>query len=193
MTRTLTSGVQTAIDSPTYRDVYFVSLHYDEEVERICSAPFSVWFDDDGDAVESEFVGVGALGNISSIEEGSELRAYGITIGLTGVDPAQLAIALNTRYQGRLAKVWLGFLENDYTLIDTPVLVFSGMMDTMPIELSETATINLTIENVMARWENPNPRNQRYTSADQQDVYPGDLFFEFSSSVPARELVWGRS
>lgn len=193
MSRTLSAGVQTAIAASTYRDVYFVALHYDGGIERACTAPFSIWFDDDGDTVTSEFVGVGTLGQISAIEEGSELRAYGITLSLTGVDPAQLSIALNEKYQGRLAKVWLGFLENDYTLIDDPVLVFSGMMDTMPIELGQTATISLTVENVMSRWENPNPRNQRYTSADQQDTYPGDLFFEFSSSVPARELVWGKN
>lgn len=192
MTRTLPSGVAAAVEAPVYRPVYFIRLDYDEGSERACSAPFSIWFDDDGNG-PNEFVGVGALGSVSAIEEGSELRSYGMSASLTGVDPAHVAVALDSRYQGRPAYVWLGFLDAGHVLIDAPVLIFSGMMDTQPIEMGSTAKITVNIENVMARWENPNPENQRYTSADQQSRYPGDLGFEFASVAVAREIVWGRS
>lgn len=193
MSRALTAGVAAAIEASTYRPVYFIRLEYDEGIERACTAPFSIWFDDEGTGTDNEFIGVGALGTISAIEEGSELRAYGMSASLTGVDPAQLAVALDSKYQGRPAYVWLGFLDANHVLIDTPVLVFSGMMDTQPIELGHTGSISVTIENVMARWENPNPENLRYTSADQQSRYPGDLGYEFASVTAAREIVWGRA
>lgn len=193
MTRALSSGVAAAIAAPTYRDVYFIRLEYDEGTERACTAPFSIWFDDEGTGTDNEFLGVGALGTISAIEEGSELRAYGMSASLTGVDSAQLAVALNSKYQGRPAYVWLGFLDEGHRLIDTPVLVFSGMMDTQPIELGDTGNISVTIENVMARWENPNPENLRYTNADQQSRYPGDRGYEWASDAASNEIVWGRA
>lgn len=192
MSRTLSAGVTTAIAAATYRDVYFLAMYGDDWTERACTAPYSIWFDDDGTG-PNEFVGVGSLGKISQTEEGSELRAYGISAELTGVDDAQLAIALNSKYQGRRAKEWIGFLDEGHNLISDPVLIFSGLMDTMPIELGEEAKITLNVENILSRWENPNPRNQRFTSADQQVRYRGDLGLEFASVSTAREVIWGKS
>ncbi|MBF0095480.1 MAG: hypothetical protein HQL34_13175 [Alphaproteobacteria bacterium] len=191
MTRTLSSGVQTAIAAATYRPVFFIRMVFDEGSERACTAPYSIWFDD-GSGL-SEYIGVGALGTFSAIEEGSELRSYGMSASLSGALPEHLSIALNSRYQGRQATVWLGFLDAGHVLIADPIEVFRGIMDTMPIELGQTGSITVTIENALARWENPNPRNQRYTDADQRDIYPGDRAFEFTNSAVAKELVWGRA
>lgn len=193
MSRDLSAGVAAAIAAATYRPVFFVRLEYDEGTERATTAPYSIWFDDEGTGADNEFIGVGALGTISAIEEGSDLRAYGMSASLTGVDPAQLATALDSKYQGRPAYIWLGFLDAGHIIIDEPVLVFSGMMDTQPIELGRTGSIGVTIENVMARWENPNPENLRYTDADQQSRYPGDLGYEFASVTVSREITWGKA
>ena len=193
MTRTLYSGVADAIAAPVYRPVFFVRLEFDEGTERACTAPFSIWFDDDATGTPNEFIGVGTLGTISAIEEGSELRAYGMSATLNGCDPAQLALSLNAKYQGRPASIWLGFLDADHVLIDAPVLVQNMVMDTMPIELGAEGTVTVTMENVLSRWENPNPENLRYTDADQQSRYPGDKGYEFASVTVARELVWGKA
>lgn len=194
MTRTLSAGVASAIAAPVYRPVFFVRLDFDEGTERVCTTPFSIYFDDVGDnPLGYEWVGVGTLGTISAIEEGSELRAYGMSATLNGCDPAQLALSLNAKYQGRPASVWLGFLDADHTLIESPVLVQNMIMDTMPIELGKTGTVTVTMENVLSRWETPNPENLRYTDADQQSRYPGDRGYEFASVTTAREIVWGRA
>jgi len=193
MSRTLSTGVADAIAAPVYRPVFFVRLDFDEGIERACTAPFSIWFDDDGTGTPNEFLGVGTLGTISTLEEGSELRAYGMSATLNGCDPAQLALSLNAKYQGRPASIWLGFLDADHVLIESPVLVQNMVMDTMPIELGKTGTVTVTMENVLARWENPNPENQRYTDADQQSRYPGDRGYEFSALAASREIIWGRA
>lgn len=193
MSRTLSAEVQAAIDAATYYPVLLARFEFDGGTERACTTPYSIWFDDEGTAVPNEFIGTGKLGTVSAIEEGSELRSYGISCTLTGVDPAQLALAVDSQYQGRNATIWLGFLNPDHVLLNSPVEVFRGIMDTMPITLGRTGTIRLNIENVLSRWEKPNPRNQRYTSADQQDLYHGDLFLEFTNAATAKELIWGRS
>lgn len=191
--RSLSTGVAAAIAAPVYRDVYFLSMAFDEGTERACTAPFSIWFDDEGTGIPNEFLGVGLLGRISAIEESSELRSYGITASLSGVDPAQAAIVLSTRCQGRPATVNLGFLDAGHVLIADPTPVFPGEMDTMTLSIGSSAEISLAIENPLSRWENPNPANQRYTDADQQRVYPGDRFYQWASNTVARELIWGRT
>jgi hypothetical protein len=192
MSRTLSSGVAAAIAAPVFRPVFFVRLEFDEGTERACTAPYSIWFDDDGTG-PNEFIGVGALGTISAIEEGSELRAYGMSVTLNGCDPTQLATSLDSKYQGRPAAIYLGFLDADHVLIDAPVLVQNMVMDTMPIELGKEGRVTVTMENVLSRWENPNPENLRYADADQQSRYPGDRGYEFASVTVAREIVWGRA
>jgi hypothetical protein len=192
MTRSLSSGVQSAIAAPTYRPVFFIRMDFDSGSARACTAPFSIWFDDGSNpGTPVEFPGVGAFGSFSAMEEGSELRSYGMSATLTGVDPAQVAIALNTPCQGRDATVWKGFLDGNHVLIASPVQVRGGLMDTMPFEIGQTAAITVNIEDILVRWENPNPRNQRYTDADQRAVYADDRFFEFANSAVSKELLWG--
>lgn len=194
MSRDLSAGVAEAIAAPVYRPVYFVRFEFDEGAVKACTANWSIYFDDDGtNPLGNEFIGVGALGTISTIEEGSELRAYGMSATLNGCDPAQLALSLDSKYQGRPATIWLGFLDEDHVLIEAPCLVQNMVMDTMPIELGKVGTVTVTMENVLSRWEIPNPENLRYTDADQQSRYPGDKGYEFASVTVAREITWGRA
>jgi len=93
-------------------------------------------------------------------------------------------------YQGRAVLIRQGFLDDAYTIITSPVLQFSGLIDQMAITIGQTATITLSAEHKLVRWERPNVR--RYTDADQQKLYPGDLGLQFISQVVEKEILWGR-
>lgn len=90
-------------------------------------------------------------------------------------------VVLTEEYQGRRAKVWMGFLDpTTHALIGT-LLLASGRADNATIVFGETATIDIAIQDPAARWESA-PIG-RYTDADQQSRHPGDSFCAYVSSI----------
>ena len=135
------------------------------------------------------WLGVGRVGSIDPIGEGMTLEARGLRFSITGVDPANIALALGQQYQGRSCKVWFAPLNDDYSVVADPYLIFSGRMDTMDIELGTTATITISAESRLADWDRP--RVRRYNSADQAITDPTDLGFEFVPQMVEKNLRWG--
>lgn len=137
-----------------------------------------------------EWIGLGNLGSIEAVQEGASLQMYGCGLTLTGIPPEYISLALDEDYQGRACTIWLAPLSTDYQILADPAIVFRGRMDTMDIELGETATITVTAESRLADWERP--RVRRYNDEDQQSVHPGDRGMEFVQQMVSRELIWGR-
>jgi len=188
MTRALTAGVQTAATSEVARPFLAVELDFSSGFTRANSTDRLLSFDT-GSGVQN-FLGTGNLGRVGPAQEGTELQPYSLTLALSGVNPAHLSIALGEHYQGRAAKIWLGFLDANHAVIADPVLLFHGRMDDMPIILGETAEVAVNVESRLADWERP--RISRYTDAEQQQLFPGDRGLEFVSATVEKELVWGR-
>lgn len=132
------------------------------------------------------YVGTGALGRISQVKEGIELRPYTCNVSLSGIDPALLSIALSQRYLNRRANVWLAAINEDNSLVSDPVMLFSGTMDAMKISLGETATITVPIQSALADWDRP--RQRRYNHADQTQRYPEDRGFEYIEDIVNRPI-----
>lgn len=190
MTRDIDASVVAASQDEVYRDVVLVRLAYDSGDVLVCSTPFDLDWDWDGDAADETFKGVGELGSYSQADEGTELRAYTRVLKLSGVPAANLALALGENYQGRDARIWYAFLDEDHQIIGTPVLEFRGRMDVQPIKLGDTREIALTLRSRLADWETESIR--RFTNEDQQAEYPGDLGLEFVAQMKEKELIWGR-
>lgn len=135
-----------------------------------------------------DFLGIGTLGRITAIEEGAELRAYGLTVEVSAIPRDMVSIALNQQYQGRKATIWEVPLDSSGEVVASPFVAFRGRMDQMDIALGATATVTLRLENRLADWERP--RLRRYTDEEQRSVYPGDAGFRFVSAATEKELVW---
>ncbi|MEE8534767.1 MAG: hypothetical protein V3S45_01905, partial [Kiloniellales bacterium] len=135
-----------------------------------------------------DFLGAGNLGRVTAAGETSELRATGLEMSLSGI-PAAFISAAFERAQGRAARVWLGFLDGSYQVVADPALIFSGVIDDTAIDLGDTATVTLSVENRIIAWERPKVR--RYTNEDQQQRFAGDKVFEFVNPTVEKELLWG--
>lgn len=183
MSRTLTAPVDSALAAGHVPLVLFVELDFAAQFLRLNNSAVNI------DWNGSTWLGVGRLGSIEPIEEGLDLMARGVALSLTGVDPAMVSLSLATQYQGRGCKIWLAPLTAGHAPLADPVLAFWGRMDTMEIELGETATIRLSAESRLADWDRP--RVRRYNHEDQQIDYPSDMGFEFVPQMVERELRWG--
>ena len=186
MTRDLTSGMQTAVTADLVRPITLVQCAFD-------SGDLNLWSGIGDLTVDSvDYVGAGSLLTIGEINETTELSANGVRVTLSGVTSPLITKARDEDYQGRELKVLLGAMDADNAVIDDPIVVFSGFMDTMTInEGGETATIQVTVENRLIEFEKT--RVRRYTAEDQKIDYPNDKGLEFVAEMAEKEIVWGRN
>lgn len=184
--RAITGDVQTVIAGRVVTPVFFIEFEFLSDTLRIWTGFGSK--DWDG----KTWTGTGNLLGISGIQEGVALRANAVAFQLTGMPTSLISIALNETYQGRSAKMWLGFLDSSDAVIADPVQVFGGKMDVMAInDEGETATIQLSVESELADLERP--RVRRYTDEDQHIDYPDDQGFKFVAGLQDKKINWGRA
>lgn len=183
MSRSLTPAVESALESGQVRAVLLVSLDFDAGTVRLNNSPVAMQWNG------YDWLGAGTLGSIEPVKESADLAAQGLALRLSGVPTDAVASALGAHYQGRACKMWLAPLDAGHRVLADPVLVFSGRMDTMDIELGATATITVTAESLLADWDRP--RVRRYNAEDQHLDYPNDKGFEFVPSLVEKQIVWG--
>lgn len=81
--------------------------------------------------------------------------------------------------------------NNDLSLDSYFVEVFSGIIDTMPIQTGATnATISVNIESKYVSLQRPNIR--RYTKENHRSRFSSDTFFDYTQSLADKEVAWGR-
>jgi hypothetical protein len=138
------------------------------------------------------YLGIGTLGTISPVEETTDLAARGITMQLSGVPTAMIAVALSENYQGQACSVMFGALDSSGALVSTPITIFSGRMDVMSLnDDGQNATIGMTAENKLVDFRRP--REVRYTDEEQRNIYSGDKGLEFVNSIQEKEIYWGNA
>ncbi len=208
MTRDLSTVTIENIDSDVVYPFFAVELQFDgANTLRMWTGQGTLVLQDG-----TEWVGLGTLLNISSIEETSEMAVKGASITLTGVPSAVLSLALSQPYQGRVCNIYFGTFSTgailqeggSYILLQDGSKinlqdgsagfnqVFSGYMDQMNIqENADTSTIELLVENKLVDLERA--RVARFTSGYQKSVYPSDLGLDFIEDLQDKQISWGRS
>lgn len=185
MTRGVDSNQQAAVTSDAIAGVAFVQLDFGTTL-YLCSLPFSYPWNN------QTWTGTGSLGGISAIQETADLSANGVQLSLSGVDTTLISTALGEQYQGKRAQIWFGPI-NAATgqLIGTPIRTFVGRIDNMQVDAGETATITLSVESRLADFFRP--RISRYTDAEQQARWPGDLGLQYVNSLQDKTINWGKA
>lgn len=137
------------------------------------------------------FLGAGKLGSISTASETSDLTATNLTLSMNGIPSDIVGLALNECRTNLPAILWFGFLDAAGAVVADPYEAFSGRVDVPSAEEGgDNSTISITVENDLVDMHRP--RASRYTQADQQNYSPGDLGFNFVSSVQNWNGKWGQ-
>lgn len=185
MSRGLAAGNLTAVTGEVVTRTMAVALDFPSGMARWNGSTLDIVIGG------NTFLGLGALGSIGVIEEGAETRAYGLTVGITGVPRDAVALALTQEYQGRAATIWEVQLDANGQPIGTPPLAFRGRMDQMSVTLGDTASVTVRLENRLADWERP--RVRRYTDEDQKRLFPTDKGLEYVTATVDKDIVWPAS
>ena len=160
------------------------------------SAPVRLWT---GNATKSfsdiggsgDYLGIGTLGNISSISETTEVAAKSIDLSLSGIPTEYVSLALSNNYRGRDAVVYL-ILFNTAMSSYEQLTLFRGKMDQLVInEGSDISTITVKCESRLIDLNRPN--DIRYTDEAQKQLYPTDNGLQFVASMADKSIYWGTS
>lgn len=185
MSRLLSTEMQAVASAEVVRPIYLIDMEFTAGELNLWSGNGILTYN------SKDYVGAGDLLSIGSIQENSELTANGINLQLSGVKQSLLNIARDDPYQGRPLTVYLGAFDEAGDIISSPVLVFSGIMDTMTItDSGAESTIGVTAENKLIAFEKSAVR--RFTNEDQKIDYPNDKGFEYVTKIQNLEVVWGR-
>ncbi len=138
-----------------------------------------------------DWLGVGDLSDISQIEEGADVSPYSITLSLSGLDAQVSGAALTEDYYMRPVKVYLGVLDASDALLADPTILWEGSMQQMLVSVGADGgdVISLTAESELARFDKAS--NVKYTDAQLQSDFAGDLAFEFMADIDGAKIRWG--
>lgn len=184
MSRSFSTAVKNALKSNTVRIVMFAELDFSSGILYVHDGIGTyTWGGED-------WLGVGDFGSISSIEEGSEVSPYSINLTLSALDTTMAGAALTEDYFMRDVTIYMGILDEDDALIDTPVQVWAGFMDVMSITAGSSGgdSITLTAESELSKFDRS--LNLKYTHANQQKKDSTDLFFEFLKDIEGVKIRW---
>lgn len=181
MSRTISASLLNALDDKTVYPFFAVDIDFS-------SGPLYIW-SGYGDLTigAKTYLGVGQLLNVSSVEESTEMESKGAVITMSGIPSTFLALALTEPYQGRECRIYFGMTNNPSDYAE----VFAGELDQMNVsEEATTATISVTVENVLIKLERPVVR--RFTNEDQKSRFPNDKGLAFVATLQDKEIFWGR-
>lgn len=188
---TITAPQQTALESPVIRIGFFADFDFLTANVYVTTLPQTVtWGGHD-------WIGVGSLGNISSINESLGVAAESLTFTLNVAQIEYLAIATGDviEYRGRDAKLYFCPLDENFNIIDTPVVCWRGSMDMMSVSISgdrgdTTGSIQLKCETSAYGLKRKSPL--RLNAAQHKQKYQTDTGLDYLTDLLGNpdSLIW---
>jgi hypothetical protein len=192
--RELTAAVLAAIIEKTVRPALFFEMTYssggaDAYLRLFTGYGQIVW---NG----STWTGGRDKLSITPIQEKATVEAIGFAVRMSGLPADKLGIALQSMKKNRPGKLWLGFFDDDYSLIADPYPLRRGRFDMAPIQRTgETMTIEVQYEDRLVLLDKPGGPNgeRRYTPEDQALRLAGDRGFDMVAQLQDMQGKWGTS
>lgn len=133
---------------------------------------------------------LGKLCNFGDYPETADLTAAALTFTLTGADSSLMATVLTEDYHNRAATLYVGWLDANNALVDTPYLMWEGFMDSMQAHLDEQqSSISLTCETRLLLLGKTS--GWMYTDVHQKQFKSGDSFFAQVAGIQNKFVNWG--
>ena len=178
--RDISNGLANALQQPYVAWFPLVHMALDSGDLYVCGAPFDVVY---GGNTYTSLHGLGAIEAIAETDSSQQ----GLAFTLSGVPESALALALTEDLQGRDVTVRLAVVDETGTL-QVDDAVWQGLLDVMSCEDGESPVIRVTAEHRLVAWEEP--AGVMFSDADQQQLHPGDKFFEYTASLVEATILW---
>ena len=185
MPRTISSDVLAELVSTQVAPAFFAAIQFTSGVSYVWTGLGTITWNG------HDWLGLGAVGQISGLRESSNGAAQSRTLSLLTPNDL-LSKAIGETNQSYAVELWFGLLNRTTgAIIADPLKTFRGYEDTLNIdEGPEQSVITLTVESDLLGLQRPVGR--RYTHEDQQFRYPGDRGFEYVNGLQQWDGVWGK-
>lgn len=160
-----------------------IEMAFDSGTLRLAIAPFNITVGAD------VFVATGAAFEMTAVEE-TAAGFEGFEVSLSGVDSAIEAIMASEQYRGRIIRVLEQRFDANDAKVGAAQVQSIGRMRAMGHTdnvKDQSARVWLQAEHFDAEFEQP--MVIRFTDADQQRKYPGDVGGEFLASLQDRVIT----
>ena len=182
MSRSVSSTNLTEINASHLHEVVLVKMEFDTPAYAH-SGIGTISYDG------NDYLGVGDFGSISNTTESEQLRPNSLTLQLSGVDSTLLTEALDSGNYGDVVTLYVGYRQDDGTLVDDPWLLWRGTFDYASISRGADNVVSIVVQHDLAVLDEVN--GGRYTDEDQQSKFTGDVGLEFIADMANLTLVWG--
>lgn len=183
MSRGLTSA-QTAAVTASHRQIMpLIELYFASGTLMLALGPW------DYTSMSGTYIHTGPLAYVNAIAESASSQ-QGLEVGMSGLDPSIVELATTENYRGRVGRLLKAYIDaGNNGPIGEPVPWFVGRMKSMTISEDNTsASVAIQLEHYEAELSKPAPL--RYSDADQQRLFPGDLGCQYSASTANTTVIW---
>jgi hypothetical protein len=137
------------------------------------------------------YSGVGNALGYDAIEEVSGLQANGIRIYFNAANASILALLLDQNLIDRPVYVYRGLLDSSNQPIADPLLIFEGRTDSMQLsEDPDKGALQIILECFDENVDFERVNGRRTNHEEQQVLFPGDKGFEFIADGMDKVTVW---
>lgn len=185
--RGLTASMETEVGKSVVEPFFMAELLFPSDPVRAWSGLGDLTWD------SKTWLGTGELGKVSPIRETAGLQARGLQFVINSVPSAYISVAQNQDYQNKLATLYVGFFDDDGTIVPDPVVLFRGRMDQLIIAEvgGPEGYSRITVSAESRLIDLDRPRELLYDHEHQQALFPGDDGFEYVASLQEKEIPWG--
>lgn len=123
------------------------------------------------------WLGLGDFVHIEPVNESFELRPTRIKMGMALPNQDLLRYVTTYVSAGRRVILYIGNMDGNGQLIDTPNLIFYGVMGPPSLAVGEENVVSIEVTDVRDRFGSIN--GLRASLEDHQETAPGDLFYKW--------------
>jgi len=181
--RNISSPMLSGILASPIRPAFLVMLTFYSGIEYVWTGVGNLVY------AGNTYLGVGSLGKIGAVTEGTQVNADGTTVSLSGIDLTLLGYCLTEIQVGAPASICFALVDVNLNIIGVPYPLFVGCVDQPVLQIGmETLEIALKLESRLSNLQRASMR--RYTAADQSLYYPTDSGFSWVEQLNDQALRW---
>lgn len=142
-------------------------------------------------AMGNTYAPVGYLGQIEPIQEESDPFPRTVRCTLQAVGSVDMVEAMREDMFGRPLKVWHVFLNDSYTMVSTPELIWNGLINKVQLQFN-TADKGTFLEVEAETDLRRAPPVVSYNKESMLLLSSGDTFCNFIDKIPLAKAQWGK-
>ena len=187
MPRDIPAALQTEFDARRNHIFHLLQFEFDTPT-YYTDLPRSIVFGG------NTYISAGDMIAVEDVTEELELKYDTLSVMLSGVSQANIAIALTAAYLDKKVKMHIGAVDTSGVVVVDPMEYYTGLVESFSIREDVKTGESIIVWVTGSHWSLFDKVSGRMTNdADQQYHFPGDKGLEFASEIVTEQVeTWGR-